>query len=768
MKNNGKNQNQEKPLAFNDLSKYISKNWKIFVAGFVLAVLAGLGYLFLASPEYTIESTILIKDKEKGSDYASNAIYSDLESFKGTANIEDEVEVIASKKLMRKVLSNLSLFTSVYQKDGFKKKELYGAELPFTVTFENLDLESSARGIEYTFNALNETTFTLKDKEGSKNEFSYGQKIENEFGVFMVNKKEDKVSSLADVPKELTIIFHNPQVHTENMLKKLEVEVSSKKASTVSMAFLASSPKKGMDILNEVIKAYNQEAIEEKNEVALNTISFIDERLGLVTKELEDTEKYVEEFKRANNVTDINLDAQQYLENTTDYRNRTSELSNQIEVLSSIESYLIAQGNNNYDVVPSSLIIQDPTLSALIDRFNETQRERVRLLRNYQPSNPVILNMNSQLDALKSNILENLRNIKGQLEISRRNLQASSNQVSSRIQRLPGIERELLEINRQKSIKQEHYLYLLQKKEEASLSLATTTVANSKVIDPPSSSLKPTNPNPINTMLIAILAGLFLPIGFIVGKESLNKYITEREDVEDMTSIPILGEISRNEDGKVVAIDKSSKTPTAEQFRLIRNNIMYLTNGKNKTILVTSGMSGEGKTFFSINLAVSLALTGRKVVVLDFDLRKPALGKAIGLNGAAGITEYLQNPNLTIQSIIKSPQITENLYAIGPGTIPENPSDIMSSIRVKELIEALEAEFDHVIIDTAPVGLVADCLSLAPFAHTSAYVIRYNYTKKNQLNIINDIQLQEKLNQPLLVLNDLKLDKKEGFGYGYY
>jgi capsular exopolysaccharide synthesis family protein len=520
--------------------------------------------------------------------------------------------------------------------------------------------------------------------------------------------------------------------------------------------------------MQKLIELYNQEAENEKNTIARNTITFIDEQLLGLTEELNNIEQEGERYKLNNSITDVSAEAQLYLNDATINRQQLSEYSIQIEVLESIESYLNNQGSE-YEMVPSTLSIQDPTLTGLIANFNQLQRERERMLRTTQPNNPIVLNINQQLTSYRSSIIENLRNIKTGLNISRDNLQATSNRSQSRASQVPTMERELLDIGRQQGIKQDNYLYLTQKREEAILTLAAGTTSNSKIIDPPTPSDSPVSPKKLLIYAFGLIMGLAFPLGLIFIKDLWQEKIQLKADVERITSTQILGEISRNKESEgVIAISKNKRTLIAEQFRFIRSNLAFNTSKKpNKVIMVTSGVSGEGKTFFSINLGISLGLVDKKVVILEFDLRKPAMLSALGMKAQIGITDYLGSDKYILDDLIHPVSSTGNLSVIGCGNIPENPAELMMGEKLIQLLEELSNRFDHVIIDTAPIGLVSDSFILSELADVTIFMVRYNYSTKAQVKTIEDIRKHKKFKMPLVVLNDAKLEMTYGYSATY-
>ncbi|MBC5773004.1 polysaccharide biosynthesis tyrosine autokinase [Pontibacter sp. KCTC 32443] len=733
--------------------------WYLFITGVVVAGIVAFVYLRYSTPQYRISSTLLIKDDKKGPSLAENAVLDDLDLFQTGKNIDNEIEILKSKSLMNRVLKELSLHTTYHVDGRVKSTEIYGATMPIKVIVSKLD--SAAFDKSISIQTIDNFNFQIED-DGFVSQHKFGQNIKKPYAVFTVVAGGGAISK----DKNVTVKFHDIRKVAESYNQKLTVAPVNKNASVLSLSLVDPVPAKGVAILNKLVEVYNKEAVEDKNLIAGSTIQFIDERLKFLTSELSVVEQDVESYKRDNRVTDVSSEAKLYLEKASEYNRQLSEWAIQIDVLESIENYLLKQ-ESQYELVPSTLTIQDATLLGLISKFNELQLERKRLLRVSQPSNPLVLNINEQLGNLRGNILENLRNIKDGLKITRSNLQASSAQFESRIKDVPSIEKDLIEIKRQQSIKEGLYLYLLQKREESALSLAAT-VANSRIIDPAISEDRPVEPKKQLIYLLAILVGFGIPFAGIYIKELLNDRIQSQHDVKKATNTPILGEIAHNDTFEKLVVTENSRSTVAELFRLIRTNLQFATLGKdNRVIMVTSSMSGEGKTFFSINLGASLALTGKRVVLVNFDLRKPRLLQDMGLFNEVGITNYIIDERLKTQDIIiPSPEVS-GLYAIGCGPIPPNPAELMMSPKVGHLLAELREQFDYILLDTSPAGQVADAFTLAPLIDACVYIVRYNYTFKSQVAIVDDIYQNKKLNHPMIVLNDADMKEAYGYGYGY-
>lgn len=745
------------------LYKYV-RYWYLFALGIAMALTLAFLYLRYATPEYTIKSKVLIRDDKKGADLLGGTALGDLDVFQSSKIVDNEIEVLNAVSLMQRVLADLSLQTSYYREGRFRSGEIYGNALPIKLIVSKLDSTAFGKSIVLQMQGDNSIVLEEENEAGETITTTHqlGQEIKKPYATFTVvagNPAAAKESG------DIIVKFHDIRKLANHYQQLLTISPVNKNASVLWISITDPVQAKGKDIINKLVELYNREAVEDKNLIASNTIEFIDERLKFLTAELTDVEKEVETYKRQNELTDVSSEAKMYVERASDYNKQLAEYEIQLDVLNSIEKYLRGNGQQ-YQLVPSALSIQDPTLMGLITKFNELQLERERLLRTTQPTNILVVNVTDQLTNLRANILENLSNIKNGLLITRNNLNANMSQFESRIHQVPAIERELLEIQRQQGIKQGLYLYLLQKREESAVSLAAT-ISISRVLDPAMASDLPVKPKKQLIYLVAILLGLGIPFAFIYIRDLFNDKVETLQEIKQATTTPILGEISHNDQPEKLVVTENSRSTITELFRLIRTNLQFSTVGKeNKVILITSSMSGEGKTFFSINLGASLALTGKRVVLVNFDLRKPRLMQDIGLSNQTGITNYLISDNFSLEDILTPVQDVPGLFAVGSGPIPPNPAELMLSPKVEYLLEKLKLNFDFVLLDTPPVGQVADAFTIAPYADSSIFIIRYNYTLKSQIEIIEDIYRANKLKHPMIVLNDAK--KENGYGYGGY
>ncbi|MDT0646073.1 polysaccharide biosynthesis tyrosine autokinase [Zunongwangia sp. F260] len=746
----------------NKVISYYSKYWYLFLIGIILCI--GIAYWYVnyeAVPEYRISSTLLVKDKDKGSGASDMEAIADLGLVKPIRNVEDEIGILKSSSLMEKALQDLSMQVKYSVPENISE-EKFLQNLPVTILVD--DSETLEYNVPIYIKMKDEKTFELYETNGGdKSVHSFQEKIRKPWGTFTVVKSTAIPAS--NWYSTISFYFQDIAAIADYYSKQLTVLQLTQAGGLLEISIVHPVPEQGEEILAQLIEAYRREAVAYRNELASSTIAMIDERLDFLTGELSNVEKNVEQFKRENALTNVNSDAELYLEKASEYNRQLAEYQTQIDVLNSIESYLSTEDGDGA-MVPSSLNIQDPTLVGLISRFNDLQLERKRMLQTTPKSNPLVVDIDRQLTSLRSNILENLRNIKNGLIITSRNLAANTRRYESQIAKVPTVERGLLEINRQQSTKEGLYLYLLQKREEEALSMAAP-VSNSRIIDAPKAGNYPVSPNKTSIYLGALIFGLFLPFSVIYVKEKINDKIGDTSDIQELTDTPILGEIAHNREKEKMVVGERNTTPVAELFRLIRFNLKFVSAGKaNKVILVTSGMKGEGKTFFTLNLGASLAISGKKVVALSFDLRAPKLMRTVGLSDDFGISDFIINENIEASEIVvPSPEI-KGLSFIGSGPIPPNAGELMLSNRIEVLIDELKKEYDYVLIDSAPVGKVADGFALAPYVDSTIYIVRHNVTRRRQLKTLDDIYRTGKLKRPMVVLNGIKTQEAYGYGYG--
>jgi tyrosine-protein kinase Etk/Wzc len=745
----------------NTAKPYIAK-WYWFVAAFFISITVSWLFIKYTTPRYKVTSTILIPDDKQGNGILKATAFSDLNMFQVAKTVDNELEILRSKDLILPVLKKLNLEISYNKIKPFGNQELYGKKLPFWVLAVSLPGNAYTKALQ--LQGLTDSTFRLAEKKQSW-VYKYGELIQYQGCQFIVNKGP----AFANSHEAVDIRFNNLQrLAAAYSAGRLKVNPVIKESNTVVLTLEDPIPQRGMDILANLIDTYNVESVRKKNINAINTIAFIDKRLKAMSNDLSSAEGDIEAFQRQNNtIATAGEGTQLNLSKSAEYSQMLENSAVQLGVISSIERYLSGSANQ-FSVIPSTLGIKDPTLNTLIGRFNDLQIERARMLHSASITNPLVQNISDQLAGIRQNIKENLKNIKKGLLIEKSYQQRNSAVYQSKIQSVPAIEKGLLQRSREQSVKTSLYQYLLQKREETALSLSAT-IPTSQMVDSPAYDPEPAYPKAQLVYLFACIVGLLLPSTLIYLGQQFNAKVTDAKSLQLITGVPVLGELSHNDNIKSQVVIESGKHSTiSELFRYIRSNLDASNLGiRNKVMLVTSCMKGEGKTFFSINLGLTLAMLNKRVLILEFDLRKPDLLKKLQMPQSKGISDFLQGNISALTDGIQSYGKAPNLYVMGCGTLPENPAEIIMNERMESLFAWLKERFDYLIVDTSPVGAVADAFSIAKYTDMSIYLVRYNYTYTHQLDILKDIRDNDKLKNPMVVFNDAKHQSRAAYGYGY-
>jgi tyrosine-protein kinase Etk/Wzc len=748
-----------RPDNFKERTMPYLKKWYWFLIALVVCLAGVWFYVENTTPIYKVSSTLLILDDKKGDGILKSTAFSDLNMFQETKSSENEIEILRSKDLIYNALNKLNLRTRYFIANGIKTRELYNAEAPFTVTV--IKLEKTAYLKELGLQNLSDSTFLLK--EGNQAwRYKYGQPVQHADYKFIVNKGK----ALVDKNKTVYIQFSDlNKMAASYSAGLLKVNPVIKESNTINLSLEDAVPARGVDILTNIINTYNIENVQKKNIMAVNTIIFIDKRLRSLEQDLSSTEGEIENYKQQNFAIDATAGTQINLAKSAEYGQLLEASDVQLGIANAISLYL-NNSNNQFSVIPSTMGLKDPVLNTLIGRFNDLQIERNRMLHSANLSNPLVQNLSSQLSSLRSNIMENLENIKKGFTIENYQLKKNSARYRSKIQSVPALERGLLQRSREQLVKTNLYQYLLQKREETALSLSAT-IPTSQLVDKPAYDASPEYPKQPLMYLYGSILGLMLPAFAIYGRGKLNSKVKNTTDLKALSGIRILGELPHHNLKKSIAIQNGGTSTMTELFRYIRTNLSMLNDhSQNKIMLITSCMKGEGKTFFSINLGLTLSLLNKKVLILEFDLRNPDLLQKMGLSQKQGIAAYLEGS--TEELNIQPYDNTRNLYVMGCGVMPENPAELLTSRRVDQLFDVLRPRFDYIIVDTSPVGAVADAFSLAKNADLSIYLVRYNYTNTEQLDILRDVHKNKKLKNLMVVLNDAKSDNRSVYAYGRY
>ena len=763
------------------LFKYLI-HWPWFVGTVVACLIAAWVYLYMSTPVYTISATVLIKDDKKG---GSAGMLSGLESLgldgmvSSSQNIDNEIEVLHSKTIAKEVVEDLGLYISYTDEDEFPSRNIYKTSpVQVSLTPQEADLLEEPMIVEMTLQPQGSMDVNVKigDDEYQKHFEKLPAVFPTERGTLAFFLPPDSVLSSKRTLEEttdsekttrnITATINKPLAVAKGYCKNMTIEPTSKTTSVAVISLKNSNVQRGKDFINKLLEMYNINTNNDKNEVAQKTAEFINERISIISKELGSTEKDLESFKRGAGITDLTSDAQIALTGSAEYEKKRVENQTQINLLQDLQKYM---QNEGYEVLPSNIGLQDVNLAAAINRYNDVLVERKRLLRTSTENNPTIINLDTSISAMKENVQVSLDRVLRGLYITKADLDREANRYSRRISEAPGQEREFVSIARQQEIKAGLYLMLLQKREENAITLAATA-NNAKIIDDAIADDAPVSPKRKMIYLIALVLGVGIPVGVIYLLELTKFKIEGRSDVEKLTSVPIVGDIPLTDEKQgAIAVFENQNNLMSETFRNIRTNLQFMLENDKKVILVTSTVSGEGKSFISANLAISLSLLGKKVVIVGLDIRKPGLNKVFNIpRKEVGITQYLANPEKNLMDLVQLSDVSKNLYILPGGTVPPNPTELLARDGLDKAIETLKKNFDYVILDTAPVGMVTDTLLIGRVADLSVYVCRADYTHKNEYTLINELAEKDKLPNLCTVINGLDLKRRKyGYYYGY-
>lgn len=762
------------------LFKYII-HWPWFVGAVLVCLIGAWIYLRMATPVYNISATVLIKDDKKGGNTGSMVGLEELGLsglISSSQNIDNELEVLRSKTLVKEVINLLNLYVSYTDEDGFPSKNMYKTS-PVLVSLTPQEAEKLTDPMVVEMALYGEggleVNVTVGDKEYQKHFEKLPAVFPMDEGTLAFFQSPDSLSLKKDTMEASSNIRHitakikSPMKVARAYCENLKIEPTSKTTSVAVISLKNSSLQRGQDFINQLLEMYNRNTNNDKNEIAQKTAEFIDERINIISKELGSTEANLENFKRNAGITDLTSEAQIALTGNAEYEKKRVENRTQISLIEDLRKYI---RGNEYEVLPGNIGLQDPGLVATIERYNEMLVERKRLLRTSTENNPTIINLDTSIRAMKSNVQATLDGSLKGLLITKADLEREASRFSRRISDAPGQERQFVSIARQQEIKAGLYLMLLQKREENAIALAATA-NNAKIIDEAIADDIPVSPKRRMIYLIALVLGIGIPVGiiYLIG---LTKFKLEgRADVEKLTTIPIVGDIpltdEKNEKDGSIAVFENQNNLMSETFRNIRTNLQFMLQNDKKVILVTSTVSGEGKSFISANLAISLSLLGKKVVIVGLDIRKPGLNKVFRLSTKEkGITLYLANPETDLMSLVQPSDINQNLYILPGGTVPPNPTELLARDGLDKAIEILKKSFDYVVLDTAPVGIVTDTLLIGRVADLSVYVCRADYTHKVEYTLINELAEEKKLPNLCTVINGVDLKRRKyGYYYGY-
>lgn len=721
-----------------------------FLISIAVALLGAFLYLRYTTPIYRASGTITFIE-EKGRGDKLDEIF----NSNKTQDVLAEIEVLKSKPLMERVVNSLGLQTTYNAVGKIKTLNIYKS-CPFRM--DVMDIRDSVRSFSLNIKFIDDQHFLINNES---TQYSFGQQFQNAYGRFSLKSAGAEFGGLKG--KEFNVSWNPAPVVASWYAPMIRVSPKIVGSNIYNIAIDISNQQLGVDIINQLMREYQVFNLEEKNRATSGVLTFVNDRLDFLQKDIDSIKVRLRNYRKENGITNIELQSENYFNTMTDAEKIAYETSMQLEIAKMIEQYL-SDRQNAFDAIPSALDLSDATLNGLVEQYNALQFERKKYLDARVPEgNPMVKQKTNAIEQGRLALLENLKNVKRSYQaIITDNLRRSSNSESMAKQ-LPEKEQKQQEIVRDLEIKENLYKFLLEEKEKTSMQQASN-LANSKILEDAVGSGTPIKPNRKGIQLLSFIIGLGLPAMFIFFLELINDKIYTRYDIEKITDAAVMGEVGHSYSSSVLVVSKTNRSMVAEQFRIIRSNLQYVLNKVEKpVILVTSSFSGEGKSFVTTNLAGVMGLAGRKTVILEFDIRKPKILSGLKLHQKIGISNYLVG-KATLEELPLAVPGCENLYVVSCGPVPPNPSELLLDERVSTLFTWLRENFDVVIIDTAPVGMVSDAMTLGKFADATLYIVRQGYTYKKQIALIDEFYKGSRLPRISIVINDVKLKP----GYGYY
>lgn len=731
-----------------------------FIISVTVMMTLGVLYFLRKAPQWRTDAKIMLRQKDTSSPLSSLSML----GLTGNAAADDEVTVLSSRGLVYQAVDVLNLWDDNAKRCGWQWESEF-AYPALSIDYSLLTQENKDKSFTVTVKP-NREGYKVKVKTGffsSSSTFvtDFSEPVDTKVGLLKIQANRvlssDTTYRVTHKRKELVIAGYR---------KNISVSLNKKESNIIVLSTTSPNPDRDKALLFQMIEQYNLNAIMDKNMITTNTAAFIDERLNIITAELSDAEEAVSAYKEQNNIADLQTQAQLFLQANSVEQREMAEIETQLSLIEYVDEFL-KDGSKKENLIPSNIGVTDASLAGSLNEYNTLQLQRMRIQRTATEDNPVLEQMSAQLASMRQNIIATIGSVRESLQIRKRSLEIQESRYNSQIRNAPEQQREYLRVIRQQQMKENLYLYLFQKREENALMLAATSMP-AKIIDMPEKDVLSKSPKLPKTLFICMILGLIFPASLIYVKRMFSNKIEDMKEFERQVKAPVLGHLVKNSRNTHIAIHEGEATVSAELFRLIRTNLKFVipANVKTPVVLVTSCINGDGKSYVSSNTALSLAMLGKKVVLLGMDIRKPMLATYFNLNTKGHLTDYLAEPEVELDDIIIPSGEHKNLDLIPCGTIPPNPAELLQTERVDQLFAELRKRYDYIIVDTAPVAMVSDTYQLDRVADVTLFVVRYKYTPSEMVDYINNVIEQQRMHNVACVINGVK-SSSTGYGYGY-
>ena len=743
--------------------------WKWFVFGVIISLIIAFLYVKYTQKQYQVSAKILLNEKESSTGELAGLMDQAMlgGGSGGSAEVGDQIDVLKSRRLLTKVIQKNNFNIQYFSVGRVAEIQLQQEKSPikFILLNENDKANESLDNNSFIVSILSNTKFKLENKKTSViKEYSFGQKITEDFGSFIISPN----GSLGKhIGFEYQINLNSIDRIVNAYQNSLSISPNTEKSSKIiNFSLVGPVPEISKKVINDLIITYNEDLVNDNHKLTEATSKFIDDRLQIVTNDLRGVDKNLERYKVQNNITDVTSEANIFLESAADNEKKLLESSTQLQLVDYMNSAL---NSSKTDLLPSNIGLEDKSISAEISSYNELVLAKEDMLKSVTKDHPNAIKLQEQINDVKRNLKNSLRLYRNNTQTMLNSVQSKQNQIASRIQKVPSQERGFRDISRQQQIVEALYLFLLQKREENEIKAAATP-DNIKVIDYAYDSKIPVSPKKSIILLGALILGLVIPFICIYIYKLLNNNVNSKEDVEDAVGAPIAGQVPKSD---ISIIEQNDNSSVAEAFRILRTNMNFLLKNSTdpQSIYITSTTSGEGKTFISTNLAQILTMSGKSVLLIGADIRSPKVLDYLGITDQYrhkyGVTEYLISNDINISDIIIKNPADYKFDVIYSGQVAPNPSELLMNGRFDDIVKYGKANYDYVLIDTAPVSLVTDTLLISDSADITMYVVRANYLDKRMLAIPRDLYREDRLKNMAMVINDVDFTKGYGYGYGY-